>query len=173
MTESPHGPESFEETPAAAASPREGGLHPAVQIGWVFGRVFNAVFLATLAVFAEVSLGRSLPMPAPLLGLLVFVAALLLGLWHARVLFTSWRWALRPDDVVARYGVVWQVSRSIPRVRVQHVDVRSGPIDRALGLVEVSLHVAGSAGSVLTIPGLAPAEAETLREALLDSAKVP
>ena len=74
---------------------------------------------------------------------------------------------------MARYGVVWQVSRSIPRVRVQHVDVRSGPIDRALGLVEVSLHVAGSAGSVLTIPGLAPAEAETLREALLDSAKVP
>jgi len=33
--------------------------------------------------------------------------------------------------------------------------------------------VAGSAGPVLTIPGLAPAEAETLREALLDSAKVP
>lgn len=173
MTEPPNGPESIEETPAAAASPREGGLHPAVQIGWVFGRVFNAVFLATLAIFAEVSLGRWLPMPAPLLGLLVFVAALLLGLWHARVLFTSWRWALRPDDVVARYGVVWQVSRSIPRVRVQHVDVRSGPIDRALGLVEVSLHVAGSAGPVLTIPGLAPAEAETLREALLDSAKVP
>jgi membrane protein YdbS with pleckstrin-like domain len=52
------------------------------------------------------------------------------------------------------------------------VDVTSGPIDRALGLVHVSLHVAGSAGAVLTIPGLAPAEAETLREALLESAKV-
>ena len=52
------------------------------------------------------------------------------------------------------------------------MDVSSGPIDRALGLVEVSLHVAGSAGPVLTIPGLAPAEAESLREALLDSAKV-
>ncbi len=159
--------------PETPEIPREGGLHPAVQVGWVFGRVFNAVFLATLAIFAGMSLDRWVPLPPLLLGPLVFVTALLLGLWHARVLFTNWRWALRPDDVVARYGVVWQVSRSIPRVRVQHVDVRSGPIDRALGLVEVSLHVAGSAGAVLTIPGLAPAEAETLRAALLDSAKVP
>ena len=103
---------------------------------------------------------------------LACVLVLVLGLWHARALFRSWRWALRPDDVVARYGVVWRVIRSIPRVRVQHVDVRSGPVDRALGLVEVSLHVAGSAGPVLTIPGLAPAEAEALRAALLDSAKI-
>jgi membrane protein YdbS with pleckstrin-like domain len=171
MIDSRDGHESLEETPGAV-SPREGGLHPAVQVGWVFGRVFNAAFLGTMAVFAGMSLGRWLPMQPLLLGLLVFVATLLLGLWHARLLFRSWRWALRPDDVVARYGVAWQVSRSIPRVRVQHVDVRSGPIDRALGLVEVSLHVAGSAGPVLTIPGLAPAEAEVLRDALLDSAKV-
>jgi hypothetical protein len=138
----------------------------------MFGRVFNAVFLATMAVFAEATLSRWVPLQPPLFGLLVFVAVLILGLWHARLLYRSWRWALRPDDVVARYGVVWRVIRSIPRVRVQHVDVRSGPVDRALGLVEVSLHVAGSAGPVLTIPGLAPAEGEALRAALLDSAKI-
>jgi membrane protein YdbS with pleckstrin-like domain len=153
-------------------TPDERGVHPAVQVGWMFGRVVNAVFLATMVIFAEASLTRWVPLRPPLFGLLVFATLLALGLWHARLLFRSWRWALRQDDVVARYGVVWRVSRSIPRVRVQHVDVRSGPVDRALGLVEVSLHVAGSAGPVLTIPGLAPAEAEALREALLDSAKV-
>jgi membrane protein YdbS with pleckstrin-like domain len=157
---------------APHADVRERGVHPAVQVAWMFGRVVNAVFLGVMAVVAEASLGRWLPVRIPLFGLLVFAAVLALGLWHARRLFLSWRWALRSDDVVARYGVVWRVSRSIPRVRVQHVDVRSGPVDRALGLVEVSLHVAGSAGPVLTIPGLAPAEAERLREALLDSAKV-
>jgi membrane protein YdbS with pleckstrin-like domain len=167
MTESAPGREAEDD-----ATLKEHGVHPAVQIGWMFGRVFNAVFLATMVIFAEASLARWVPLRPPLFGLLVFVVVLVLGLWHARLLFRSWRWALRPDDIVARYGVVWRVSRSIPRVRVQHVDVRSGPIDRALGLVEVSLHVAGSAGPVLTIPGLAPAEAETLREALLDSARV-
>ncbi len=169
MSESVDGRERNQDVPPA---PGERGVHPAVQVGWMFGRVVNAVFLATMVIFAEASLARWVPLRPPLFGLLVFVAVLALGLWHARLLFRSWRWALRPDDVVARYGVVWRVSRSIPRVRVQHVDVRSGPVDRALGLVEVSLHVAGSAGPVLTIPGLAPAEAEALREALLDSAKV-
>jgi membrane protein YdbS with pleckstrin-like domain len=168
MTQPPDGQERIGEEPPA----RERGVHPAVQIGWMVRAVFNAFFLAAMAFFAEASLARWLPLQPPLYGVAIFVAALGLGLWHARALFTSWRWALRPDDVIARYGVVWRVSRSIPRVRVQHVDVSSGPIDRALGLVEVSLHVAGSAGPVLTIPGLAPPEAETLREALLDSAKV-
>ena len=172
MTESPDDSEQSPGPPPSPVAPRERGVHPAVQIGWMFGRVVNAVFLATMAVIAEASLARWVPLRPPLFGLAVFVVVLALGLWHARVLFKSWRWALRPDDVVARYGVVWRVSRSIPRVRVQHVDVRSGPVDRALGLVEVSLHVAGSAGPVLTIPGLAPAEAEALREALLGSAKV-
>jgi len=168
MSEPPDSREQLEEAPPTG----ERGVHPAVQLGWMFGRVVNAVFLATMVIFAEASLARWVPLRPPLFGLFVFMVVLVLGLWHARLLFRSWRWALRHDDVVARYGVVWRVSRSIPRVRVQHVDVSSGPIDRALGLVEVSLHVAGSAGPVLTIPGLAPAEAETLREALLDSARV-
>jgi membrane protein YdbS with pleckstrin-like domain len=163
-----------EQPPALTpASPtRERRLHPAVQIGWVVGRIVNAIFLGAMATFAGASLGQWVPFPAVLLGLLVFVTILLLGLWHARLLFTSWRWALREDDVYAGYGVVWRVTRSIPRVRVQHVDITSGPIDRALGLVHVALHVAGSAGPVLTIPGLAPGEAEALREALLESAKI-
>jgi len=154
------------------ADARERGLHPAVQVGWIAGRLTNALFVGAMAGFAGARLAQALPLNALLLGLLTFAATLALGLAHARLYFWSWRWALRDDDVVARYGVVWRVTRSIPRVRVQHVDIRSGPIDRALGLVEVSLHVAGSAGPVLTIPGLHPMEAETLREALLGSAKV-
>lgn len=151
----------------------ERGVHPAVQVGWMLGRALNALVLGTMAGFAETSVAPRLPWRPPLLGVLVFATALVLGLVHARRLFASWRWALREDDVFARYGVVFRVARSIPRVRVQHVDIHSGPVDRALGLVEVSLHVAGSAGPVLTVPGLAPAEAEALREALVASAKAP
>jgi len=160
-----------EEGPEAPA--RERGLHPAVQVGWIAGRITNALVLGGMVGFAEARLAQRLPLHPPLLAVITFAAVLTLGLVHSGFFFRTWRWALRPDDVVARYGVVWRVTRSIPRVRVQHVDIRSGPIDRALGLVEVSLHVAGSAGPVLTIPGLHPMEAETLREALLGSAKVP
>jgi membrane protein YdbS with pleckstrin-like domain len=170
MTASEDEPGGTEALPEAAAPP-EHGLHPAVQIGWMVARVLNALFLGTLAFFAASTLSRWTPLAPPLLAVLVFGTALALGLWHARRLFASWTWTLRGDDVMARFGVLWRVSRSIPRVRVQHVDVSSGPIDRALGLVHVSLHVAGSVGPVLSIPGLVPEQAEKLRQALLDSAK--
>ena len=150
----------------------ERGVHPGVLVGWIVARLVNALLLGGMAAVAEARLAAVLPWPPPLGAIVLFAAVLVLGLLHARRLYASWRWALREDDVLARYGVVFRVARSIPRVRVQHVDVHSGPIDRALGLVEVSLHVAGSAGPVLTIPGLAPAEAEALREALVAAAKV-
>ena len=149
----------------------ERGIHPGVQVAWAVGRAVNALVLAAASSFAASAVARWPPWAPPALGVTVFVTTLGLGLVHARRLFASWRWALREDDVVARYGVVFRVARSIPRVRVQHVDVVSGPVDRALRLVEVSLHVAGSAGPVLTIPGLHPEEADELRTALLESAK--
>ena len=150
----------------------ERGVHPGVQVGWIVARLVNALLLGGMAAFAEARLAPVLPWPPPLGAMLFFAVILVLGVLHARRLYASWRWALREDDVLARYGVVFRVARSIPRVRVQHVDVHSGPIDRALGLVEVSLHVAGSAGPVLTIPGLSPAEAEALRGAFVAAAKV-
>lgn len=159
----------------AIEPPRERGLHPAVQVGWALRAAVNALGLGALsAVLASALAGRLLPVPGrPLLvALVVSAVALPLGLWHARRLFTSWSWTLREDDVVASWGVVFRVRRSIPRSRVQHVDLASGPVDRALGLVHVSLHVAGAMGPVLDIPGVAPAEAEALREALLRSARV-
>lgn len=151
----------------------ERSIHPGVQVGWAVERAVNALVLAGASSFGAATLEGWPRWAPPVLGAAVFVTVLGLGLLHARRLFASWRWALREDDVVARYGVVFRVARSIPRVRVQHVDVVSGPVDRALGLVEVSLHVAGSAGPVLVIPGLHPEEADELRAALLASAKTP
>jgi len=150
------------------------GLHPVVRVGWMLRAAVNALVLGSLAAFAGSGAAKRLPhlplRPAAI-ALLVAAVALVLGILHAWRLFATWRWAVRPDDVFASYGVLWRTRRSIPRVRVQHVDVSSGPVDRALGIVHVSLHVAGALGPVLTIPGLAPAEAEQVREALLESAR--
>ena len=175
MTEPAEQPADPVASERQAASPQpDRGLHPAVQIGWMLRGLVNTFLLGAGLLFAESRMAQEdawLPLRPPFGGLLLAGVVLILSLWHARRMFKSWRWALRSDDVVASYGVLWRVSRSIPRVRVQHVDVSSGPVDRVLGLVQVSLHVAGAMGPVLTIPGLPPAEAEKLRQALLDSAR--
>jgi hypothetical protein len=52
-------------------------------------------------------------------------------------------------------------------MRIQHVDIDIGPVDRAFGLASLSLFTAGTVSAVGRIPGLPPDAAETLRETLL------
>ena len=59
--------------------------------------------------------------------------------------------------------------RCSPRLRIQHVDIESGPIDRAFGMVKLTLYTAGTNAAVGTIPGLLPQDAEALRETLLQT----
>ena len=74
-----------------------------------------------------------------------------------------------PVDV--RNGVVWRRERLVPRTRDQHVDISSGPVDRAFGLRQLAVYTAGSRSADVGIPGLAPETAEGLRTALVGSAE--
>ena len=76
------------------------------------------------------------------------------------------RYALRPFDLVVSYGVLVQVRRTIPRARVQHVDIQSGPLERAFGVVRLVVHTAGNHADGASIRALTPADAEALRSAL-------
>jgi membrane protein YdbS with pleckstrin-like domain len=105
------------------------------------------------------------------LGVLAGLAVLLLGvlpLLMVPLSYRRWTYQIREEDVLIESGVVWRVRRSVPRSRVQHVDIKSGPLDRWLGVVEVELFTAGSMGAVASIPGLSPVAAEELRSALVE-----
>lgn len=82
--------------------------------------------------------------------------------------YRSWRYAVREHDVLICFGVLWRVKRSVPRRRIQHVDIHSGPIDRAFGLCGLTLYTAGSGDENAGIPGLLAAHAEALRDRLLN-----
>src|SRR5688500_16806990 len=60
-------------------------------------------------------------------------------------------WGYRIDDRVLelRSGVVFQVSQLLPLARLQHVDLRRGPLERSLGLASLALHTAGTREATL------------------------
>ncbi|MDQ3147611.1 MAG: PH domain-containing protein [Actinomycetota bacterium] len=58
------------------------------------------------------------------------------------------------------------VDTAIPYSRVQHIDITRSPIERALGLSQLVVRTA-AATTDATIPGVAVAEAETLRDVIL------
>ncbi|MEO8816396.1 MAG: PH domain-containing protein [Mycobacterium sp.] len=79
---------------------------------------------------------------ATVLGLLVSVVVA--PLWRYRV----HRWDISPQAVYTRTGWLVQERRIAPISRVQTVDTYRGPLDRILGLSNVRVTTASSAGAV-------------------------
>jgi membrane protein YdbS with pleckstrin-like domain len=77
---------------------------------------------------------------------------------------------LRDDDLVLRKGIMFLRVVSVPYGRMQLVDLNRGPIARAFGLSELKL-VTAAAASHITIPGLPEADAEELRDRLVELAE--
>lgn len=107
--------------------------------------------------------------PAPMwVGGLVAVAALLILVigwpWIGRRV-RSWGYAERADDLVVGCGIWFRRIVIVPYGRLQFVDVKAVPIDRAFGLVSVQLHTA-AATTDAAIPGLSPENAAQLRDRL-------
>lgn len=77
----------------------------------------------------------------------------------------SWGYAERADDLVVGSGIWFRRIVVVPYGRLQLVDVKAGPIDRAFGLVSVQLHTA-AATTDAAIPGLTAETAGDLRDRL-------
>jgi membrane protein YdbS with pleckstrin-like domain len=77
---------------------------------------------------------------------------------------------LRADDFLVRRGIMFQRFAAVPYGRMQLVDINRGPLDRVLGLAELKLVTAASASNV-AVPGLPMADAEALRDRLVELAE--
>lgn len=144
--------------------------HPTVLKVWRFSSfISTGVFLLlVLTLDLVISLSEaSWPFPTGFPTLCAAVLFLPMAWYIPKLQYDRWRYAIRDEDVLVSYGVVWRTRRCLPRLRIQHVDITSGPIDRMLGLVHLSLYTAGAVGTVAKIPGLTPVEAETIRADLL------
>lgn len=75
----------------------------------------------------------------------------------------------RVDDEVVQIeqGVWWRSAVTVPRPRVQHLDVSQGPLQRHYGLGVLSIYTAGTEHSVVALPGLSHDVALVLRDQLL------
>jgi membrane protein YdbS with pleckstrin-like domain len=78
--------------------------------------------------------------------------------------YRRWRYEIRERDLFLSHGSWFFVLTLIPFDRIQFVETHQGPLDLAFGLMQLVVYTA--AGRAARIPGLAPAEAEALREEL-------
>jgi membrane protein YdbS with pleckstrin-like domain len=62
------------------------------------------------------------------------------------------------------HGWMFHTDTLVPFVRVQHLDVTRGPLDKLFGTASLVVHTAGTHNSVVTVNGLAPDRAAEIRE---------
>lgn len=77
-----------------------------------------------------------------------------------------WSWALTDEGLELAHGVLVRTESAIPIFRVQQVEVRQGPLERAFGLVSLQITTA-SAGSDGTLPGIDARSADGIRRLIL------
>lgn len=169
------GPDGAARHPGAHTVPR-GGLDPVpgewrrvspryVWVDLVGSIISGVVFTAvSSAPFWLTRLPGLLAIPAAVLVIAIVIAAFT----PRRVRAIGYR--LREDDLLVRRGIMFQRFAAVPYGRMQLVDINRGPLDRALGLAELKLVTAASASNV-AVPGLPMADAEELRDRLVELAE--
>jgi membrane protein YdbS with pleckstrin-like domain len=93
-----------------------------------------------------------------------FVLAVVLSATVPYLRYRRWRYEIRERDLFLSRGSWFYVLTLIPFDRIQYVETQQGPLDLAFGLMQLVVYTA--AGKAARIPGLAPDEAEALREEL-------
>lgn len=145
------------------------GLDPRVVNVWrLSGLVRLATFWLPVLGTAGAMLAWQVSLP---LGVAIAAVGLMgvaaLTLYWPSLTFRAFGWGIREHDLVVRQGVLFRHEVSIPLDRIQHVDLRQGPIERASGLFHVIVYTAAGMNADGSIPGLAEADAERLRDRLV------
>jgi membrane protein YdbS with pleckstrin-like domain len=135
--------------------------------GWIFVAVVAGVALVVLTGTIIASGPPGWGMGLVLGGILVVLASLA---WFAHAWPTvTHRWCryLASNEGLEIYrGVFWRSVVNVPRSRIQHTDVRQGPLQRRFGLGKLVVHTAGTQHAVIELDGLSREEALVLRDLL-------
>jgi len=97
---------------------------------------------------------------------LAILAGFTAGALYGNRRYVNTRWRFDADGFSLRRGRLWQSDTRVPGSRVQHLDLKRGPLERLLGLATLVIHTAGTRHSAVALSGLDMRDAERLRDRL-------
>ncbi len=121
--------------------------------------------IPVIALIVVLLLVPGVPRPVPYALIAVSVIVFVWAWWLIGRRVRSYAYCERADDLLVSSGILFRRLVVVPYGRMQLVDVKAGPIDRALGVTTVQLHTA-AATTDATIPGLEPEVAAAVRDRL-------
>lgn len=146
-------------------------LDPRARLLWRLTGAAQAAALSAVAagIVAPIILGAGAPAylwAVP--GALAVLAVLFLVLLLPTLRWRRWRYEIREEEVDLQRGIVWVSRTLVPLARIQHVDTRTGPLERRLGLATVVFFTAAGANQ---IPELSAPVAGEVRDRIAELAR--
>jgi len=126
-------------------------------IAWAMITIGALVFDRIL--FAETRLAWLVP------GLFAVLAVLAVTILPNRT-YRRLRYRLTARLLQVMRGWMVHSDTVVPLVRVQHLDVVRGPLEKLFGTATLVVHTAGTLNSTVTVPGLAPERAAEIRDVI-------
>lgn len=140
-------------------SPVEPGYKQVLRVGaaifWL--PLFVAALIADRLLLAATPFSG---LPSVLVGMIAVLAIVVVPARRYRRL----GYALHPTMLQVVRGWLFHADTIVPLVRVQHIDVTRGPLEKTFGTATLVVHTAGTHNSVVVLPGLAPQRAAEIRD---------
>ncbi len=99
--------------------------------------------------------------------LLVFAALCFLNFRLTYLAFKNKAYAIREHDILYQTGWLRKSLHVCPYNRIQHCSIDAGIFERNLGICKLRIFTAGGNDTDITIPGLKPEGANSLRELII------
>ncbi|HET6535942.1 MAG TPA: PH domain-containing protein [Sphingomicrobium sp.] len=126
-------------------------------LSWLLLTVIAAV--AGSALSEVTTIAWLLPVAVVLIGLAVIAVA-------PERIYRRLRYGLTDRLLQVVRGWLFHSDTVVPLVRVQHIDVVRGPLDKMFGTANLVVHTAGTHNSIVTVRGLAPERAAAMRDVI-------
>lgn len=131
------------------------------------------VVLPVLGLLSAIRFNPVFPLPVFLQSAYPYILAVVVALSVCYLVYAYLacgriRYSLREHDLTLKKGVICKQVICQPMLRIQHVELKQGPIDRFAGLAKLHVYSAGGAAHTFLIPGLEQATAEKLRAYILE-----
>jgi uncharacterized protein len=132
---------------------------------WLAAALFAAIATVVVASLLAVADNNRAAVIAGSVGALVTFALSLLAFLQPRIAYRWFGYQITELGLYVARGRLWRRWQVVPHARVQTVDTKRGPLERAFGLVSVSVTTASAEGGT-AVPGLDPQVADALVEEL-------
>ncbi|MBE6760134.1 MAG: hypothetical protein E7554_08630 [Ruminococcaceae bacterium] len=119
---------------------------------WRVSRFVGLLFLAIASAVLLLAVGSSGESTATLVCAIICGVVLLLQLVNLIVYpmieYIQWQYLVDDDRIEIKKGIFWRSHTVVPISRIQHVSVKSGPMQNIFGLSSVEINTAGGVHTI-------------------------